>query len=163
MGRVLAGGVGIVAGSVAFIVAFIGAFASLIGMRFAARRCRDLSLGLLAAFGLLMGLATARMLASYASADRQVLWQAGGATAVFIGLFIGGFFVRISPAPTGADGSGAAERESGTTTVLFVAPPTERGADMCSVTVGSVNVGSVNVGSDNAAGSPGRCEEGLAT
>jgi uncharacterized protein len=134
LGCVLAGGVG--------SVAFIAAFASLIGMRFAARRSRDLTLGLLAAFGLSMGLATAPTLAYYASADPHALWQAGGATA----LFIGGFFLRISPAPTRADGSGAAELDSGTTTVLFVAPPTERGADMSSV----------NVSSDNAAGSPGR-------
>ena len=44
LGRDLAGGVG--------IVALIVAFASLIGMRFAARRSGDLTLGLLAAFGL---------------------------------------------------------------------------------------------------------------
>ena len=48
LGRNLTGGVG--------IVAFIAAFAALIGMRFAARSAQ-LTIGLLAAFGLLIGLA----------------------------------------------------------------------------------------------------------
>jgi len=51
LGRNLTGGVG--------IVAFIAAFATLIGMRFAARRSTQLAVGLLAAFGLLIGLAVA--------------------------------------------------------------------------------------------------------
>jgi len=51
LGRNLTGGVG--------IVAFIAAFATLIGMRFAARRSTQLTVGLLAAFGLLIGLAVA--------------------------------------------------------------------------------------------------------
>ncbi|MFC5263125.1 Bax inhibitor-1 family protein [Kribbella qitaiheensis] len=79
LGRDLAGGVG--------IVAFIAAFATLIGMQFAVRKSLNLTVGLLAAFGLLMGLATAPTLAYYASADPQALWQAGGATALFIGGF----------------------------------------------------------------------------
>jgi uncharacterized protein len=42
---------------------------------------------LLGAFGLLTGLALAPVLTAYASIDPQVLWQAGGATALFIAGF----------------------------------------------------------------------------
>jgi modulator of FtsH protease len=79
LGRNLTGGVG--------IVAFIAAFAALIGMRFAARRSTPLTVGLLAAFGLLIGLAVAPTIAYYGSMDPQALWQAGGATALFIAGF----------------------------------------------------------------------------
>jgi modulator of FtsH protease len=79
LGRDLVGGIG--------IVAFIAAFACLIGMQFASRRSQQLTVGLLAAFGLLMGLAIAPTLAYYASADPQALWQAGGATALFVAGF----------------------------------------------------------------------------
>ena len=68
-------------------VAFIAAFACLIGMRFAARRSPQLTIGLLGVFGLLIGVAVAPTLAYYASMDPQVLWQAGGATALFIAGF----------------------------------------------------------------------------
>jgi modulator of FtsH protease len=79
LGRNLTGAVG--------IVAFIAAFACLIGMQFAVRRSQRLTVGLLAAFGLLVGLALAPVLAVYASMDPQALWQAGGATALFIAGF----------------------------------------------------------------------------
>src|SRR5690348_833307 len=79
LGRDLAGGVG--------IVAYIAAFACLIGMRFAARRSMGLTVGLLGAFGLLIGLAVAPTIAYYGSMDPQALWQAGGATALFIAGF----------------------------------------------------------------------------
>ena len=79
LGRNLSGGIG--------IVAFIAAFACLIGMQFASRRSPRLTVGLLAAFGLLMGLAIAPALAYYASSDPQALWQAGGATALFVAGF----------------------------------------------------------------------------
>jgi FtsH-binding integral membrane protein len=79
LGRNLAGGVG--------IVAFIAAFACLIAMRFAARRSLQLTIGLLAAFGLLIGLAVAPTIAYYGSMDPRALWQAGGATALFIAGF----------------------------------------------------------------------------
>jgi len=79
LGRDLAGGVG--------IVAFIAAFACLIGMRFAARKSRQLTVGLLGAFGLLIGLAVAPVVAYYGSMDPRALWQAGGATALFIAGF----------------------------------------------------------------------------
>ena len=79
LGRNLTGGVG--------IVAFIAAFAALIAMRFAARRSVPLTIGLLAAFGLLIGLAVAPTIAYYGSMDPRALWQAGGATALFIAGF----------------------------------------------------------------------------
>jgi uncharacterized protein len=79
LGRNLTGGVG--------IVAFIAAFAALIAMRFAARRSVPLTIGLLGAFGLLIGLAVAPTIAYYGSMDPRALWQAGGATALFIAGF----------------------------------------------------------------------------
>jgi len=79
LGRDLTGGVG--------LLAFIAAFACLIGMRFASRRSQQLTIALLAGFGLLIGLATAPTLAYYASADPQALWQSGGATALFVAGF----------------------------------------------------------------------------
>jgi uncharacterized protein len=65
-------------------VGFIAAFACLIGMNFAVRRSAALSAALLFAVGLLLGLAMAPTLVYYAGANPQVLWQAGGATALFI-------------------------------------------------------------------------------
>jgi uncharacterized protein len=79
LGRNLTGGVG--------IVAFIAAFAALFGMRFAARRSVSLTVWLLGAFGLLIGLAVAPVIAYYGSMDPRALWQAGGATALFIAGF----------------------------------------------------------------------------
>jgi uncharacterized protein len=79
LGRNLTGGVG--------IVLFIAAFAVLIAMRFAARRSVGLTVALLAAFGLLVGLAMAPTLAYYGSMDPAALWQAGAATALFIAGF----------------------------------------------------------------------------
>jgi modulator of FtsH protease len=78
-GRNLTGAVG--------IVAFLAAFATLFGMRFAARRSVPLTIGLLAAFGLLIGLAVAPTVAYYGSMDPRALWEAGGATALFIAGF----------------------------------------------------------------------------
>jgi FtsH-binding integral membrane protein len=63
---------------------FIAAFACLIGMNFAVRQSGSLSTGLLFAVGLLLGLAMAPTLVYYAGANPQALWQAGGATALFI-------------------------------------------------------------------------------
>jgi uncharacterized protein len=79
LGHGLTGGAG--------IVAFIAAFAALIGMRFAARRSASLTVGLLAAFGLLIGLAVAPTVAYYGAMDPRALWEAGGATALFIAGF----------------------------------------------------------------------------
>jgi FtsH-binding integral membrane protein len=79
LGRNLSGGVG--------IVAFIAAFVALIAMRFTARRSVQATVWLLAAFGLLIGLAVAPTVAYYGSMDPRALWEAGGATALFIAGF----------------------------------------------------------------------------
>jgi uncharacterized protein len=66
---------------------FIAAFACLIGMNFTVRRSKPLTAGLLFAVGLLLGLAVAPAIVYYASANPQAVWQAGGATALFIAGF----------------------------------------------------------------------------
>jgi FtsH-binding integral membrane protein len=68
-------------------VLFIAAFGCLIGLNVAAQRSEGAAIGFLFAFGVLMGLATAPTIAYYASTDPQVVWQAGGATALFIAGF----------------------------------------------------------------------------
>jgi modulator of FtsH protease len=68
-------------------VAFGVAFLCLIGLNFAVRRSEQLAIGLLFAFGVLIGVAMAPTLVYYATADPQALWQAGGATALFIAGF----------------------------------------------------------------------------
>jgi uncharacterized protein len=79
LGRDLSAGVG--------LVAFIAAFAVLIGMRFAVAKRRELALALLGALGLLLGLAVGPTVAYYASMDPRAVWDAGGATALFIAAF----------------------------------------------------------------------------
>jgi FtsH-binding integral membrane protein len=92
LGRDLTGAVG--------IVAFIAALAALFGMRFAARRSVPLTVGLLGAFGLLTGLAVAPTITYYGSMDPRALWQAGGATALFIaGFGAAGYATRRDLAP----------------------------------------------------------------
>lgn len=93
LGRNLIGGIG--------IVFFIAAFACLIAMRFTARRSQQqLTVGLLGAFGLLIGLAVAPTIAYYGSMDPTALWQAGGATALFIaGFGAAGYATRRDLAP----------------------------------------------------------------
>ena len=66
---------------------FIAGFGCLIAMNFAARRSMQLTVALLCAFGVLMGLALAPVLAYYASTEPRALWSAGGATALFIAGF----------------------------------------------------------------------------
>ena len=68
---------------------YIVAIACLIGMNFTARRAASASAsaGLLVVFGTAIGLATAPVLVWYAEVNPQVLWQAGGATALFIAGF----------------------------------------------------------------------------
>jgi modulator of FtsH protease len=68
-------------------ILFIAAFGCLIGLNVAAQRSEGAAITLLFAFGLLVGLATAPTIAYYASTDPQVVWQAGGATALFIAGF----------------------------------------------------------------------------
>jgi hypothetical protein len=71
------------------IVSYLAAFACLIGMRFAVRAGGSLTTVLLLAFGLLIGVAVAPTLLSYGAMDPRALWQAGGATALFIAGFGG--------------------------------------------------------------------------
>jgi len=65
---------------------FIAAFACLIAMHFTARRSGSVSgsVALLFAVGALLGLAMAPTLTYYAGVNPQALWQAGGATALFV-------------------------------------------------------------------------------
>jgi modulator of FtsH protease len=66
---------------------FILSFVCLIGLNVAAQRSEQLAITLLLAFGLLIGLATAPTIAYYVSTNPQAVWQAGGATALFIAGF----------------------------------------------------------------------------
>jgi modulator of FtsH protease len=66
---------------------FIAAFACLIGLNVAAQRSERMAVTLLFAFGGLIGLATAPTLSYYASTDPKAVWQAGGATALFVAGF----------------------------------------------------------------------------
>jgi modulator of FtsH protease len=63
---------------------FIAAFGVLFGISAAAQRSEQLAVGLLFAFGFLIGAAVAPSVSYYAETDPQALWQAGGATALFI-------------------------------------------------------------------------------
>jgi len=77
------------------IVFYIGAFAVLLGMYAAVQRSAQLAVGLLFGFGLLTGLAVAPTVAYYVGADPQAVWQAGGATALFVaGLGAAGYATR---------------------------------------------------------------------
>jgi FtsH-binding integral membrane protein len=74
---------------------FLASFGCLLAMRFAVRRGGDSAVGLLFGFGFLMGLATAPTVAYYASINPEVVWQAGGATALFMaGLGAAGYASR---------------------------------------------------------------------
>ena len=66
------------------ILWFVAAFAALLAMNAAARRSEQLAVGLLFGFGLLLGLAVAPAVGDYLGADPQAVWEAGGATALFI-------------------------------------------------------------------------------
>jgi modulator of FtsH protease len=92
VGRDIAGGWG--------IVFFIAAFAVLLAMNAAAQRSEQLAVGLLFAFGLLLGLAVAPTVNYYVGADPQAVWEAGGATALFItGFGAAGYATRRDLAP----------------------------------------------------------------
>jgi FtsH-binding integral membrane protein len=71
----------------AVIVAWIAAFVVLLIMNFAARRSPTAATVLLVVFGVLMGVASAPTLVWYATTDPAILWQAGGATALFVAAF----------------------------------------------------------------------------
>jgi FtsH-binding integral membrane protein len=77
LGRDLSGGAG--------LLFFLAAFGVIIGLNVAtAKGMQQLAIALLFALGLFLGLAVAPVIADYASGDPSALWQAAGATAVFI-------------------------------------------------------------------------------
>ena len=79
---------------------FVASFVCLIGINVAAQRSESVAVGLLFGFGVLVGLAVAPILSNYASTDPQVLWQAGGATALFVaGFGAAGYATRHDLAP----------------------------------------------------------------
>jgi FtsH-binding integral membrane protein len=71
----------------AAIVSWIAAFVVLMIMNFAARRSPTAATVLLVIFGVLMGAASAPTLVWYAATQPEILWQAGGATALFVAAF----------------------------------------------------------------------------
>ena len=71
----------------ALLVAWIAAFVVLMIMNFAARKSPAAATALLVIFGVLMGVASAPTLVWYATTDPAILWQAGGATALFVAAF----------------------------------------------------------------------------
>jgi modulator of FtsH protease len=83
------------------IVFFIGAFGCIFGLNIAnARGHEQLAIGLLFGLGLLLGMAVAPILDYYAKAEPNVLYQAAGATAGFVGaLGAGGYATRRDLAP----------------------------------------------------------------
>ena len=87
IGRNLSGG---------FFVLFIGAFACVFGLNWAANRGREqLAILLLFGLGFLFGLAFGPVLAVYAKADPAALWQAAGSTGAFVaGLGAYGYATR---------------------------------------------------------------------
>jgi modulator of FtsH protease len=77
------------------LVFFVAAFACLIGMKFAVRASSSPAVALLLLFGFLIGLGTAPTIAYYAGAGPEVVWEAGGATALFMtGLGAAGYATR---------------------------------------------------------------------
>jgi uncharacterized protein len=74
---------------------YLVGFGCLIGMQFAIRSSEQFAIFLLFAFGVVIGLATAPVIAYYAETNPQAVWQAGGATALFIaGFGAGGYATR---------------------------------------------------------------------
>ena len=81
-------------------VFWIVSFVALIGVNAAVGRSEQLAIGLLFGFGVLIGLAVAPTIAYYASTNPQVVWQAGGAAALFVGGFgAAGYATRRDLAP----------------------------------------------------------------
>jgi len=82
------------------ILWYIAAFALLLGMNAAVQRSEQLAVAMLFGFGLLLGLAVAPTLSAYVGADPQAVWQAGGATALFVaGFGAAGYAIRRDLAP----------------------------------------------------------------
>src|SRR3954466_15352656 len=66
-------------------IAFIGAIACIIGLNIAAPRSEQLAIALLFGLGLLLGIFAGPIFAFYADNNPAVLWQACGATGLFVG------------------------------------------------------------------------------
>jgi len=66
-------------------IAFIGAIVCIIGLNIASRRSEQLAIVLLFGMGLLLGVFAGPIFAFYAEQNPAVLWQACGATALFVG------------------------------------------------------------------------------
>ncbi len=82
------------------IVCYLAALAVLLGLNAAVRRSEQLAVGLLFGFGFVFGLAVAPTVAYYMDADPQAVWQAGGATALFIaGVGAAGYATRRDLSP----------------------------------------------------------------
>ena len=74
---------------------FICSLLCLFGLNRAVKRSEQAGIPLLLVFGLLTGLAVAPTLSYYVSADPPAVWQAGGATALFVGGFgVAGYATR---------------------------------------------------------------------
>jgi modulator of FtsH protease len=69
------------------VVFWIASFGCLLAMNITVRQSEQLTLGLLFGFGLLVGLATAPTIAYYANVSPEAVWEAGGATALFVAGF----------------------------------------------------------------------------
>lgn len=77
------------------ILFYVASFGVLLWMNVAVQRSEQLAVGLLFGFGVLLGLAVAPSVAHYVDADPQAVWQAGGATALFVaGLGAAGYAIR---------------------------------------------------------------------
>lgn len=78
----------------ASLICFIAGFLCIVGLNFA-RRSEGLSITLLFAAGLLLGLGLGGVLNRYAEAEPEAVWQAAAATALFVaGLGSVGYAIR---------------------------------------------------------------------
>jgi FtsH-binding integral membrane protein len=66
------------------VVFWIASLGCLLAMNVSVRQSPQLTLGLLFGFGLLVGLATAPTIAYYTNVSPEAVWEAGGATALFV-------------------------------------------------------------------------------
>jgi FtsH-binding integral membrane protein len=83
-------------------VFYVTALVCLIAMNFAVRRSNQGALGLLFAFGAMLGLGTGPTMVYYAAGNPAVLWEASGATALFMaGLGAAGYATRRDFSPLG--------------------------------------------------------------
>jgi uncharacterized protein len=69
------------------LVFWIASLACLLAINVTVGRSEQLTLGLLFGFGLLVGLATSPTISYYANVDPEAVWEAGGATALFVAGF----------------------------------------------------------------------------